>query len=318
MNIFRVGAAVTESITFHGTPNPRVAGMSEIDDRELAALLAASALVEIRYLAGSAQRTPEDYPPADALERIRFLADIVHNMPLIANPSTRRPAGGKAPSRSERAMRARPMSWTWNTSEPDARAWITQHVEEVGRRWTPPPPLPIPRTGVPALTTRQRIALLAGWPVKTPPGRLPLPSQAHVLKALDSEAVLTLREEARHLRLGTGADGPWLRAHLDPAGTHFLFPDPADHYWPAPEVERGWWQCTLLLRMTDGEQVTGMLAVLPETFLALPSTVPRLRQRRLARIARATERDIYLWGRSHRAACDPQRCGYPPPREIGD
>jgi hypothetical protein len=286
--------------------------MSEIDDRELAALLLARALVEIRHLAASAQQTPEENPPADALERIRFLADVVHNMPLIATPSTRRPARGKALSRRERAMRARPMSWTWNTCGPDGRAWITQHIEAVGRRWTPPPPPPTPRTGVPALTVRQRIGLLVGWPVKAPPGRPPLPRHAHVLKALDSEAVLTLYEEARRLRLGLGTGGPWLRAHLDPTGPHCLFPDPADYYWPDPDAGRGWWQCTLLLRMTDGEQVTGMLAVLPETFLALPSTVPRLRQRRLAQIARATERDTYLWGRSHEAACDPQRCGYTP------
>jgi hypothetical protein len=81
------------------------------------------------------------------------------------------------------------------------------------------------------------------------------------------------------LRLGLGTGGPWLRAHLDPDGVHYLVPDPANYYWPGNADGKGgtirWWQCTALLRMYDGEQVTGMLAVLPETFAALPSTLPR-------------------------------------------
>jgi hypothetical protein len=61
--------------------------------------------------------------------------------------------------------------------------------------------------------------------------------------------------------------------------------------------------------MCDGEQVSSMVAVLPETFIALPSTLPRKRQLRLVHVARATERDTYLWGRDHKADCDPLLCG---------
>jgi hypothetical protein len=127
---------------------------------------------------------------------------------------------------------------------------------------------------------------------------------------VDSETIVALCEEAE--RLGLGAGGSWLRAHLDPAGTHFLFPDPDNSRWPNPAAGRRWWECTVLLRMVDGEQVRNSLAVLPETFLALPSAVSRLRQRRIAQLARATERDTYLWGQDHEADCDPQRCGYTP------
>jgi hypothetical protein len=74
--------------------------------------------------------------------------------------------------------------------------------------------------------------------------------------------------------------------------------------------------------MYDGEQVSGMLAVLPETFVALPSTLPRREQLRLVHLARSTERDTYLWGRDHKAECAPQLCGYvaeatdnPPPAD---
>jgi hypothetical protein len=69
--------------------------------------------------------------------------------------------------------------------------------------------------------------------------------------------------------------------------------------------------------MCDGEQVSGMVAVLPETFIALPSTLPRPEQLRLVHVARATERDSYLWSRDHKAECSPQLCGYvPEPTDV--
>lgn len=62
-----------------------------------------------------------------------------------------------------------------------------------------------------------------------------------------------------------------------------------------------------------------MLAVLSDTFTALPSSLPRRQQLRLVHLARATERDTYLWGRDHKAECSQQRCGYTPePNEPGD
>ncbi|MEO3860585.1 hypothetical protein [Acrocarpospora sp. B8E8] len=118
--------------------------------------------------------------------------------------------------------------------------------------------------------------------------------------------------EAARLRLGLDKGGPWLRAHLAPDSTDYLVPDPADYYWPDPSGNIRWWQCTALLQMFDGEQVTGMVAVLPATFTALPSTLPRWQQRRLVHLARATERDTYLWRRDHKTECSPQRCGYTP------
>jgi len=167
------------------------------------------------------------------------------------------------------------------------------------------------------MTLRQQTAVMLGrWPVRAPAGRQPLPAEAHVLKTLDTEAICALYEEAGRLRLGLGTGGPWLRAHLDPDGVHYLVPDPANYYWPGNADGKGgtirWWQCTALLRMYDGEQVNSMLAVLPETFAALPSTLPRREQLRLVHLARATERDTYLWGRDHKADCGPHLCGYVP------
>ena len=141
----------------------------------------------------------------------------------------------------------------------------------------------------------------------------PLPQSGRVLKALDRDGLFALYQEARRLRLGLGSGSPWLYAHPDPDATHYLFPDPAPYYWPDPEKGRHWWQCHVLVRMSDGEQVSSSLAVLPETFTALPATVSRRRQRRLVLTTRLTERDTYLWGRDHDAVCAPERCGYTPP-----
>ncbi len=207
------------------------------------------------------------------------------------------------------------MSWTWETAGPKGHAWMVDRLEALGVRWTPPPPFPTPRKGVPALTIRQRVGLLGGWPVRPPVGRRPLPREGRILKALDFEALYAVYDEAGRLRLGLGRATPWLRSHLDTDATHYLFPDPASSDWPDPNGKRTWWQCTALIRMIDGEQVTGRVAVLPETFSTLPSTVPRHRQRRLAFMARATERDSYLWRRDHRADCGPQSCGYQPPEQ---
>lgn len=68
----------------------------------------------------------------------------------------------------------------------------------------------------------------------------------------------------------------------------------------------------MLLQMYKGEQVRGMVAVLPETFTALPPTLLRKDQPRLVHSVRSIERDTSQRGRDHKAACAPQVCGYAP------
>jgi hypothetical protein len=287
-------------------------------DQDIAALLAARAFTEIRHLAGTAQRAAQDNSYDEVLDRIRFLADLSHNLPGIARPRPNMPSRRGRPIGSfDQAMAERPMSWVWNAAGPEARAWMLCHIEQAGRSWTPPPPLPHARKGSSPMTPRQRLGvLLRQWPVKAPAGRRPLPAEANVLKALDTDAICALHDEARRLRLGLGGGGPWLRAHLAPGGIHYLLPDPAKYYWPGSPNGRGgtidWWQCTTLLRMRNGEQVSGMLAVPPGTFAALPSTLPRNQQLRLVHHIRSIERDTYLWGRDHKAECAPRVCGYVP------
>ncbi|GAA2078433.1 hypothetical protein [Actinomadura alba] len=80
-------------------------------DRDVAALLAARAFAEIRYLAGDVRRMSEDSSPDQDLDRIRFLADLCHNMPGIARPRPWRPSRkGASGSSLQKAMAKRPMS----------------------------------------------------------------------------------------------------------------------------------------------------------------------------------------------------------------
>lgn len=273
-------------------------------DRDIAALLSARAFTEIRFLATSSR--PGERAVDEDLARIRFLADLCHNLPAAIPRRRWRPSRKGAPASSfHQAMIKRSMSWTWNTAGPDGRAWMLHHIEDEGRTWTPPPPILANRRGPRPMTLKQRADVLLGrWPVQAPPGREPLPAEAQVLKALDTDTVCALYEEAARLR----------QAHLEPDGVHYLVPDPASYYWPGNQDARGgkirWWQCTALLRMSDGEQVSNMIAVLPETFTALPSSLARREQVRLVLVTRNTERDAYLWGRDHKTGCDPQLCGY--------
>ncbi|MEU1820284.1 hypothetical protein ABZ543_34670 [Streptomyces roseifaciens] len=242
------------------TPRAR-ARVREISDTELAAFLAHEALLEIRGLARRAKMSPEEASPAEVIDQIDELADFCRDMQAAATLRPRRPRGGTAPSRREQAMHDRPMIYPWNVASEERRAWILRRIDEARYQWTPPPALPTPRMGVPPLSLRQRLSLLAGWPVKTPPGCRPLPRRARCLKALDRDGLFALYQQAQQLQLGLGTASPWLYAHLRPDAIHYLFPDPRIYGWSGPDAGRRSWECRVLVRMIDGEQVYGSLAV---------------------------------------------------------
>lgn len=79
-------------------------------DRDIAALLAARAFIEIRHLAGSTLHESGD-SPEETLVRIRFLANLAHNLPGVARPRPATPSRlGAGPGSREQAMAARPMT----------------------------------------------------------------------------------------------------------------------------------------------------------------------------------------------------------------
>jgi hypothetical protein len=277
-----------------------VSDKRKINDSEAAALLSSRALIEIRYLAWQAI-SEDDQPPAEKFERIHFLANLCHNLPGIAR-------AGPRVARDRSAM-----EWVWSTAGPEGQTWILDTIRDADCEWTPPDPHRPPAKGPPRLSVPRKLgAALGRWPVRAPLGRRSLPPNARVVKALNTEKMVVLHEEAERLELGLGSSSRSLRAHLDPDGVHYLMPDPASYYWPDPEGEIRWWECRALLRMYNGTQVSTSLAVLPERFDSLSDNLPRRRQRELAHLIRATGYDLYLWGQDHKDDCGPDQCGYRP------
>ncbi|WP_433729807.1 hypothetical protein ACQP2Y_18405 [Actinoplanes sp. CA-051413] len=141
---------------------PEASGV-EVDDRTVGSLLAYHALIEIRALAGKPSRQPGTVNTDEVLAEIRTLADRAHNLPLGPRPQGRwRSTRARRASPRERAMRARPMSYTWDTTGEQGRAWMLRHLSEAGYRWTPPPALPTAGEPAGGWSLRQLLRTLTG------------------------------------------------------------------------------------------------------------------------------------------------------------
>ena len=272
-------------------------------DLVLAGELIAAATLEIRTTASRARHYPDRIPPENALARIHSLADMCLRLRLQRpHRPSRRQRGSVAGSTFllKRANWERPMTEAWYFSGPDTRTWILEFLDRNGFDWEPPPPVPEPvhNFGVPLLTIRDHFRALTGWPVQAPDGKAEVLPGFAVLKAVDTDTVCALF--ADEVSRGRHFDVAWLRANLDPNATNFLVPDPpSDAHWPKPDSPL--WHCRLLLRMVDGELLTVSLTVIPETFIALPSTLTRMRQRRLVLGMRRLPRHLELWRRDREA-----------------
>lgn len=64
----------------------------------------------------------------------------------------------------------------------------------------------------------------------------------------------------------------WLKEHLAAEATHYLFPTLVQRLTHRPEVLLQW-RCQQLLTFSTGEQIWGLLDVLPGTFDKLPETL---------------------------------------------
>lgn len=93
----------------------------------------------------------------------------------------------------------------------------------------------------------------------------------------------------------------WLQQHLAAEATHYLFPTLIQRLRHRPEVPLQW-RCQQLLTVRTGEQIWGLLDVLPDTFDKLPETLDTASKKDIvSRIERAvTQRE---W--AERMAADP-------------
>jgi hypothetical protein len=96
----------------------------------------------------------------------------------------------------------------------------------------------------------------------------------------------------------------WLQEHLAAVATHYLFPAVIQRLGHRPEVPLQW-RCQQLLTVRTGEQIRGLLDVLPETFDKLPETLDTASKKDIvSRLERAvTHRE---WVERLAAEADPE------------
>ncbi|WP_371798970.1 hypothetical protein OG963_14100 [Streptomyces sp. NBC_01707] len=108
------------------------------------------------------------------------------------------------------------------------------------------------------------------------------------VRAVDTNQLLDLEKEAATLGFSQRLPVPWLRKHLAAEATHYLFPTIVHQLRHRPEVSPQW-RCQLLLTVTTGEEIWGLLDVLPDTFDRLPETLDAASKKEIvSRINRAT------------------------------
>ncbi|WP_329537209.1 hypothetical protein OG568_52835 (plasmid) [Streptomyces sp. NBC_01450] len=98
------------------------------------------------------------------------------------------------------------------------------------------------------------------------------PTLPRTIRAVDTEQLLDLEREAGAYGFSQRLPVDWLRDHLAPGATHYLFPALVHHLSHRPEASPHW-RCELLLTAPSGEQFLSLLDVLPATFSKLPETL---------------------------------------------
>jgi hypothetical protein len=92
------------------------------------------------------------------------------------------------------------------------------------------------------------------------------------VRAVDASQLLDLAQEAARHGFSQRLPVAWLQAHLAAEATHYLFPTLVQRLMHRPEVPLQL-RCQQLLTVCTGEQIWGLLDVLPETFDKIPETL---------------------------------------------
>ncbi|MER5184815.1 hypothetical protein ABT009_42115 [Streptomyces sp. NPDC002896] len=98
------------------------------------------------------------------------------------------------------------------------------------------------------------------------------PALPHTVRAVDTDQLLHLEQEAATYGFSQRLPVDWLQEHLAAEATHYLFPTLMHRLRHRPGVSPQW-RCQLLLTVRTGEQIWGLLDVLPGTFDKIPETL---------------------------------------------
>lgn len=98
------------------------------------------------------------------------------------------------------------------------------------------------------------------------------PSLPHTVRTVDTDRLLDLEQEAATYGFSQRLPVDWLQEHLAAEATHYIVPTLEHRLRHRPEVSPQW-RCQLLLTVSTGEQIWGLLDVLPATFDTIPETL---------------------------------------------
>ncbi|MFM9592606.1 hypothetical protein ACKI1J_36910 [Streptomyces scabiei] len=98
------------------------------------------------------------------------------------------------------------------------------------------------------------------------------PTLPRTVRAVDTAQLLDLAQEAVMHSFSQRLPVDWLREHLAREATHYLFPTLVQRLTHRPEMPLQW-RCQQLLTVNTGEQIWGLLDVLPDTFEKIPETL---------------------------------------------
>lgn len=98
------------------------------------------------------------------------------------------------------------------------------------------------------------------------------PTLPRTVRAVDTDQLLDLAQEAAVHSFSQRLPVDWLREHLAAEATHYLFPTLVQRLTHRPAMPMQW-RCQQLLTVSTGEQIWGLLDILPETFDKIPETL---------------------------------------------
>ncbi|MEU5959039.1 hypothetical protein [Streptomyces sp. NPDC047525] len=97
----------------------------------------------------------------------------------------------------------------------------------------------------------------------------PLP---RTVRAVDTAQLLDLAQEAALHGFSQRLPVDWLQEQLATEATHYLFPTLVQRLTHRPETPLQW-RCQKLMTVSTGEQIWGLLDILPGTFDKIPETL---------------------------------------------
>ncbi|EST32814.1 hypothetical protein [Streptomyces niveus] len=97
----------------------------------------------------------------------------------------------------------------------------------------------------------------------------PLP---RTVRAVDTTSLLDLAQEAALHGFSQRLPVEWLQENLAAEATHYLFPTLVHRLAHRPETPLQW-RCQQLLTVSTGEQILGLLDVMPGTFDKISETL---------------------------------------------